>query len=196
MTIGDNMKILLVRHGQTDANFLNYVQGITDNPLNEVGIKQAHEVGAFLKSLNYPFDVAVSSPLKRAFETGKIIVSYFNYTKDIIKDDHFMERNFGPFEQKPIKEVVPLIYDPLYQKDGYEDDKALISRVKKGLDKLYKQYRGKNVILFAHSHTIKAFLILADSNTYNFKTFLQNCSSHELSYDGKTLNVVKFNLTT
>ena len=43
------MNLYLIRHGQTDQNKQYVVQGWTNNPLNENGIEQAHEVGKYLK---------------------------------------------------------------------------------------------------------------------------------------------------
>ena len=44
-----NMKICFVRHGQTDANKNGLIQGVSDHPLNETGIKQAKEAAKLIK---------------------------------------------------------------------------------------------------------------------------------------------------
>ena len=44
------MEILLTRHGQTEWNFLQKVQGKADIKLNEKGIKQAKDVKDKLKN--------------------------------------------------------------------------------------------------------------------------------------------------
>ena len=38
------MKIYSARHGQTDYNLNDLIQGTTDNELNETGISQAYEL--------------------------------------------------------------------------------------------------------------------------------------------------------
>ena len=67
--------IYIVRHGETDWNILKKLTGQTDIPLNLNGIKQAKEVREKLK--NIKFDYVFSSPLKRAYETAKIITKNY-----------------------------------------------------------------------------------------------------------------------
>ena len=43
--------LTIVRHGETDANLKQLVQGFTDNPLNETGEKQANAAGKALKDI-------------------------------------------------------------------------------------------------------------------------------------------------
>ena len=61
-------QLIFVRHGQTDWNKKNLIQGQSDVPLNEIGRKQATEKADFFIKRN--FDIAYSSPLVRAYETG------------------------------------------------------------------------------------------------------------------------------
>lgn len=58
-------KLFIVRHGETEFNRLNIVQGSgVDTHLNELGMKQAH---AFFQSYqHYPFDHVFTSALKRS----------------------------------------------------------------------------------------------------------------------------------
>lgn len=188
------MKIILVRHGQTTANHQHLIQGWTDNPLNEKGKKEAHEAGKFLKTINYHADRAFSSPLTRAIETGNIMLKEFSSIKEINLDFHFIERNFGPFEQKEVKTTFQNLLVKDFTYPGYENDKILLNRVKIGLDNLYKHYKDEDIIIFCHSHVIKSFLILAEPNNYNFKTFIDNGSLHKFSYDGVKLKLLEFNL--
>ncbi len=66
------MKIYYVRHGQTEWNKLNKIQGIVDMPLNEEGIKQAYKTKEIIN--NIEFDCAICSPLKRTRQTLDIIL--------------------------------------------------------------------------------------------------------------------------
>lgn len=63
------IKLVLLRHGQSEWNLKNLFTGWTDVELSENGVKEAHEAGKLLKKDGYHFDVAFSSVLKRANHT-------------------------------------------------------------------------------------------------------------------------------
>ena len=56
--------IYIIRHGQTEMNQAHALQGRSDQPLNENGIRQAQEAAKRFGSLR--FDRVYSSPLGRA----------------------------------------------------------------------------------------------------------------------------------
>ena len=90
------MEIFVVRHGQTEWNALEKLQGQTDIELNEVGREQAQITGEQIKNEN--IDLIITSPLKRARETAEIINKNFN--APIIEDKRLMERGYGELEGK------------------------------------------------------------------------------------------------
>lgn len=63
------MKLVLIRHGQSEWNKLNLFTGWTDDDLTEQGIKEARDGGKLLKADNYDFDICYTSYLKRAIHT-------------------------------------------------------------------------------------------------------------------------------
>jgi broad specificity phosphatase PhoE len=65
------MKLILVRHGETDLTREARLQGSTDLPLNQVGMTQARVLTEALRQGS--IDFLVSSPLLRAAETAQII---------------------------------------------------------------------------------------------------------------------------
>ena len=66
----NSKKIYIVRHGQTDFNLQNIVQGSgVDSSLNERGLVQAKAFFDYYK--NVPFDKVYTSALKRTKETVK-----------------------------------------------------------------------------------------------------------------------------
>lgn len=66
------LRLLLVRHGETDWNRQGRFQGGIDVPLNETGREQARQVAGFLKEV--PIDFAISSPMSRPRETAELIL--------------------------------------------------------------------------------------------------------------------------
>ena len=65
------MTFAFIRHGQTDWNRDDQLQGSSDIPLNAEGREQAHEAAGILADGGW--EVVVSSPLRRARETATII---------------------------------------------------------------------------------------------------------------------------
>lgn len=64
-------KIILVRHGETDWNQVDRIQGWLDIPLNVEGIRQAEKLAAELSGMKIA--AIYSSPLKRAWQTAQAI---------------------------------------------------------------------------------------------------------------------------
>jgi broad specificity phosphatase PhoE len=65
------MRLILVRHGQTEWNRLRRIQGISDQGLNETGRKQAEALAEALKDKKVA--AIYTSPLKRARDTAQAI---------------------------------------------------------------------------------------------------------------------------
>ena len=64
-----NIKLVLLRHGESIWNKENKFTGWTDVDLSEKGMSEAKEAGKVLKKEGYEFDVAFTSVLKRAIRT-------------------------------------------------------------------------------------------------------------------------------
>ncbi len=74
------MKLVLLRHGESEWNRLNLFTGWTDLPLSEKGEKEAVTAGQVLKQEDFDFDLCYTSLLKRAIPT-------LNYTlKELDRD--------------------------------------------------------------------------------------------------------------
>ena len=87
--------IYLVRHGQTEWNRIHKFQGRSDVPLNDVGREQVKATAVALKDV--PFDAVYASPLSRAVETAKLIMSY-HPTVPLIEEEGFIEMELGEFD--------------------------------------------------------------------------------------------------
>ena len=67
------MRLYIIRHGETEWNVSGRMQGSTDIPLNEKGIRLAQVTAEGLKDVS--FDLAITSPLERAKQTAEIILA-------------------------------------------------------------------------------------------------------------------------
>ena len=63
------MKLVLIRHGESEWNKANLFTGWTDVELSEKGMAEARDAGKVLKDAGYDFDVCYTSYLKRAIHT-------------------------------------------------------------------------------------------------------------------------------
>ena len=92
------MRLYIMRHGETDSNRAKRLQGRVDNPLNENGIRLAREVGERLADIK--FSLWISSPLKRAVETGEAVLSEnrVSGTVPFERDERIVEISFGSWE--------------------------------------------------------------------------------------------------
>lgn len=169
------MKIILVRHGQTDWNLKKLMQGRTDIPLNETGITQALEVKEKLK--HERIDICFSSPLSRTLTTAKIITNL-----DIIIDERLVERGVGTLEGKDSKIYKNNNYYDFKlnsNKYGVERVKDLFARVSSFLEDIKEKYPDKTVLIVSHGATIRAFHYIItgyDENTNFLAMKIPNCS--------------------
>ena len=89
------MRLLLIRHGETDWNNTGRVQGHTDTPLNANGIAQACHLATRIAA-EESFAAMYASPLARARVTAEIIAERCGATP--ILDDRLKEQMLGEFE--------------------------------------------------------------------------------------------------
>ena len=92
------IKLVLVRHGESIWNLENKFTGWTDVDLSDNGIKEAEEAGKILKELNYNFDIAYTSVLKRANRTLDIILKEMNINIPINYSWRLNERHYGALQ--------------------------------------------------------------------------------------------------
>lgn len=100
------MRILLARHGETDWNIAKKVQGTTDIPLNENGIKQARLLCDNLKKEGVSLGKIYSSYQKRAVTTAEVIASEYHVPVKVLPG--LEEMNLGMFEGHTWEEILLL----------------------------------------------------------------------------------------
>lgn len=181
------MRLLLVRHGQTDFNKNKRPQGQEiDVPLNETGIAQAEEAA---RSLPEGIDRVVSSPLKRAAQTAEILNRTLN--AEIEFNDDIKELRYGSLAGKSWPEIEELLAD----KDAHEkDDKILFDyrrfggdsaedltkRVSKFVDEAREKYADRTVLVVTHGGVIDAMHRLFPQKE---RGVTDNASIHEFRFE-------------
>ena len=86
------MRLLVIRHGESEADLLNVHEGRADFELTETGKKQAKAMAHWVRQ-NYAIDKIYASTLKRAKQTAQFLAEEVKI--DIIFEEDLMEFNNG-----------------------------------------------------------------------------------------------------
>lgn len=93
------MKLVLVRHGESEWNKLNLFTGWTDVDLSEKGHEEAKNAGKLLKDAGYDFDIAYTSYLKRAIHTLNHVLDEMDRAwLPVVKTWRLNERHYGALQ--------------------------------------------------------------------------------------------------
>lgn len=150
------MKLYLIRHGQTEWNITNRLQGQADMPLNIEGIRQAENAREIFNSID--IDFIICSTLDRAKETCRIINKDKNVP--VIYDGRICERNYGDFEGVNTKEIdvnkLMRYYTNEEVKNG-ESMQEFFERIYSFLEELENRYVDNDkILLVTHGGVSKA----------------------------------------
>lgn len=160
------MILYVVRHGETMWNKEKRMQGQTDIPLAEEGIRLAKQSGEHMKHL--PIDFVISSPLQRALETAKLMTSGRDIS--IMTDERIQEISFGEYEGELIfeSEKVPrdfrqIFYDKpmeMIAPPGGESFADVIERTGKLFEELITnpKYENAHILISSHGAASRCFL--------------------------------------
>lgn len=109
------MILYIIRHGETEWNKVKRMQGQTDIPLAEEGIRLAKITGENMRRL--PMDFIISSPLTRARQTAELVRGERDIP--ILLDRRIIEISFGDWEGEQILESQKL--HPDFREQFYHD---------------------------------------------------------------------------
>lgn len=188
-------KLLLVRHGQSEANSLSVFAGNYDIELTELGHKQAQCTAKYIAD-NYKVNKVYASDLKRAYKTAQYIAEAVG--KDVIANKNFREISAGKWEGVKF-EVILEEYAEDWEKwrtdlgnakcTGGESVKELADRVCNELKKVAEENDGKTIVIGTHATPVRATQCMYGGYTLDEMKdipWVSNASVTELDYvDGK-----------
>lgn len=184
------MRLIVVRHGETEWNQQKRTQGMSDTPLAPRGHRQALRLAARLRSM--PVQCVFSSPLARAVDTAKALTLHRNWP--IMVDSDLREINFGSWEGLTFEEIGKNYPDELAvwnaspdrcQPPGEGETLSQVAeRVDAFLERAKAKYTGK--IVLAVTHSIPCKLLIA--RTIGLP--LQNL--HALRVDNVSMSILDF----
>ena len=131
------LKIHLIRHGATDANYDGrYIGCKTDLPLAPEGL---NELRLLKDDIDYPeIERLYSSPMLRCPQTGAVLYPDF----EPVMVEELKEYDFGSFENKTAAELesnpnfIPWTSGRLSAPPGGEDNSGFIKRICVGFNKI------------------------------------------------------------
>lgn len=93
------MKVVLLRHGESEWNRENRFTGWTDVDLSSKGMEEAREAGKYLQEQGYFFDLTFTSYLKRAIKTLDLVLEEMDLLwLPVKKSWRLNERHYGALQ--------------------------------------------------------------------------------------------------
>jgi broad specificity phosphatase PhoE len=160
------MRILLLRHAETQWNRERRFQGRRDIPLSPAGREQAQSAASLLAAT--PVAAVWSSPLARARETAALIAAPHGLPVGVT--EHFTEMDFGEWVGLTREDVAARFPDALSawaetphqaRWPGAETLQAVRSRVLAGLAALRAAHQGQTICLVSHGITSRVLILEA-----------------------------------
>lgn len=159
-----SVRLIFVRHGETDWNKASRLQGRIEIPLNKNGIKQIKKTAVKLKKSSEKPEIIISSPLTRAVQSAGIISKILAIPFQVNRN--LAERDFGSLEGKTWEEINKIYgsdfkeidrkqqYD--YRVYGGESADEVSERIIDFLDYAIKKYDGKTIVVITHAGILRS----------------------------------------
>ena len=168
--------IYIIRHGQTELNNRQVLQGRSDCPLNDAGIAQAQEAAFKLQDIR--FSKVYTSPLIRAVQTARIVVPDL----EPVIEDRLIEMDYGPYEGTDLNHLPPEIltfFSDFTHKpapDGMEQLASIVARTGAFLEDI--RGMGGDILISTHAIAMKGILeyLTPDSNGSFWSKYIGNCT--------------------
>lgn len=148
--------VIIVRHGQSQANLEQWFAGQCHVPLTDLGHKQAELTAAYLD--RYPIQHIYASDLRRAYQTAEHTANRRGIA--IVPDTDFREILAGEWEGLRFDEIAQRYPEShriwkehvgRSQPDGGESVAEVSARVCRRLDELIQKHRGECFAVFTHA---------------------------------------------
>jgi len=191
--------LVLVRHGETQANAAGLLLGRSQSPLTERGVAQARALGAVV---GLPARV-VSSPLARALDTA----AAWGLDQVIEVDERWVEVDYGEYEGRALADLGPDVWqawraDPDYRPPGGETLSEVGRRVRHACHELFAvpghgARAESDVVVVSHVSPIKAAVAwaLGANDTVTWRLQLSTASVTAIGWGHDAPVLHRYNVT-
>jgi len=209
-------QIYFVRHGKTWYNEYEKMQGWSDTPLTNAGVEVAQKAAEALRKVD--FAAAVTSDMKRAVDTTRIITRR-NKNNLVLKElSEFREQFYGYFEGQNIDESWFAIGKPhhaksfseIVQKYGFDSAMDFVKqadplhdaesaaeywgRIERGFKKVDQiAHDGDKILVVTHSITILGFALRYKAAGLEVNDIPANASLSIMERDNGVNTLTKYN---
>lgn len=169
------MELVVIRHGETQANAEGRYQGALDIGLNQDGARHICWLADEIATTLAPFDRLLASPLLRTRECAAILSRQLGLPVELAPA--FRERNVGLFEGLTQAEA-RVRYPELWARNitrrwaeappGGETLDEVITRISLGVTELVSTMQGERVLLVAHGVVAKVIRALTTAGFDDF----------------------------
>ncbi|MBQ9098220.1 MAG: histidine phosphatase family protein [Clostridia bacterium] len=196
-------RLILLRHGQSEANLKTWFAGHSDPHLTELGLEQAQRAADYLAA-NEHIDLILASDLYRATETALPTARLLGLP--VHPTPGFREIYAGVWEGMRFSDLIAAypdgmktwIHDLANARPAEGESVAeLFVRVTAALDRVARENDGKTVLIATHWTPIRAMICHAMRQDHTHisdypKPF--NASIHILGYDKGTYTIEQMNV--
>ena len=187
-----DLAIVLLRHGRTSWNAERRFLGSTDIPLDEQGLRQAHEVADAYRN---QFSHVYSSPLSRARQTASAIEENLTLVED------FGELRQGELEGLTASEAIGR-YPTFFETWAHDPANAEVpggetlgecsARARRGLDRLCHQHSpGQGILVVTHQMVMASLTCYASGESLSkWREYcVDNTAGTVISWNGLSLKL-------
>ena len=176
------VKVMLVRHGETDWNREEVFRGRINVELNRNGREQAKALAEATRI--FQIDAVYSSPLSRSLETAGIVAEAHDLDVRIARG--FVDFHYGDWQglkHRKVKGKFPYLYlrwhesPHLVQIPGGESLDDVRQRSLRELKKIVAEHEGQTVMIVSHRVVNKVLLcaIMGLDNSHFWRIRQGNC---------------------
>ena len=184
-------QLILVRHGQIQANVDGHWHGSTDSPLNRKGKSQAKRVANYLSAQSQNTTAIYASPLQRCQKTAESIAKKLKLP--VVTEHDLREYSIGVLEGTPFADLnnefqffSRLKRNPGYAPENGESIISVASRMVPVFERIHKSHgKDEDVIIVSHGAAMGiAMAALLDSKATRWSDYMvANCSVTNLILD-------------
>jgi broad specificity phosphatase PhoE len=192
------MYLFLIRHGQSEGNVTNRLQGWYDAPLTSLGERQAVRtalaLSSFLQSAGIAVAALYSSPLGRAARTADVISQMIG--RPVGTDPGLREMNFGIIEgltEAEWKSCYPDLVAPARDRENLdfgwpegETRRAFYARIHESMTRIVARHApDEHAVVVSHGGFISSYLShLTTGEWHHWHRFsVSNCSITHLTLE-------------